>query len=306
MNIQQWVDQHRLAQKRALQEIRRLPVASFLTACVIAIGMSLPTALYLFIHNVKLLSTAWQGNPTVSVYLKPETAPAQIEQFEKALRTNPTIQAIKYTSKEEGLASFEKIAELRTVMQSLKTNPLPAVIDITPIPEAQTPLATQQLTQQLQQYPWVDRIQSDTLWLKRLYYLINAGERIALSLGFLFAVAVVLIIGNTLRLTIQQYRHPIQVSRLVGATPGFILRPFLYQGLAYGAIGGTLGVLIVQSLWVWIVIPIEHLLLTYQATTAIQGLNFNASALILMLSMFLGFIGALFPSLQLLKEPEIL
>src|SRR5690606_25189474 len=68
--------------------------------------------------------------------------------------------------------------------------------------------------------------------------------------GLLLAVAVVVIVGNTIRLDIQNRSAEIEVAKLLGATDGFVRRPFLYLGLWYGLLGGTVAVLILAAgLW---------------------------------------------------------
>ena len=122
-------------------------------------------------------------------------------------------------------------------IDTLAGNPLPHTIIVEPIETADT-FAIKNLLNALQARPEVDIAKLDTEWLERLYTILEIAKRSVGIITILFAFAVLLIIGNTIRLDIQNRYQEIVVTKLIGATNAFIRRPFLYGGLWYGLLGG--------------------------------------------------------------------
>jgi len=91
----------------------------------------------------------------------------------------------------------------------------------------------------LQSLADVEEIQVDLMWISRLNRLLSLAEHIVQLLGLILAIAVVLIVGNTIRLHIESRKSEILIIKLLGATDPFIRRPFLYLGFWYGLIGGV-------------------------------------------------------------------
>ena len=134
----------------------------------------------------------------------------------------------------------------------------------------------------------------DMQWLQRIQAMLNIGNRLTYFLLLLFACAVVLIVGNTLRLTIEQHHEEIAIIKLIGATNRFIRRPYSYTGLIYGLCGGILACLIIYlALWA-LYRPIEHLSRLYHSHFLLKGLTLNYTILLLILSSLFGFFGAFF------------
>ena len=122
--------------------------------------------------------------------------------------------------------------------------------------------------------------------------MLVVGQRLVFALGALLALGVLLVIGNTIRLTIENRRDEIVIVKLVGATNAFVRRPFLYTGLWYGVGGGVLACLL---LWIGVHLlsaPIDQLAALYQSDFRLRGLNFIESAMILGSAALLGLLGA--------------
>src|SRR5690554_7875928 len=104
----------------------------------------------------------------------------------------------------------------------------------------------------------IERVQVDLGWLQRLNAITDILARAVWALALLLGAAVILVIGNTVRLSIENRRDEILVAKLVGGTDAFVRRPFLYTGAWFGVGGGAdAGVLIQVSLW-WLVDPMER------------------------------------------------
>ena len=273
-------------------ELARTPLATFMTLIVIGIAMALPAGLYVMLCSFQNISAHWQGHPSISLYLQQDISSNQQSILIQRLKSNPDIAQVTYISPEQGLAEFAKLTQFGSALAELKQNPLPAVLVITPPTRAQTPNALQALLSHLKTLPEVNLAQLDMAWMKRLYYMITLGERITYTLALLFGVGVILIIGNTIRLTTQHHRQEIVILKLVGATPAFIRRPLLYRGLLYGLLGGAIAwILVSLTLW-WLEAPAQALANTYDNTLLLKGLTPSMGLNIVVLCAVLGLTGA--------------
>ena len=120
----------------------------------------------------------------------------------------------------------------------------------------------------------------------------------------MLSVAVLLIIGNTIRLDIQNRREEIEVSKLIGASNAFIRRPFLYTGLWYGLMGGILAWIITMISLVLMENPVRKLALLYESEFRLTGLGLGDTSLLLLISCSLGLAGSWIAVSRHLKEIE--
>ena len=114
------------------------------------------------------------------------------------------------------------------------------VIVILPADGSRSAQAVDDLRRRLADELPADLVQADTAWVARLQAMLDLVRRTVFLAGLFLALGVLIIVGNTIRLDIQNRRDEIEVSKLIGATDGFIRRPFLYTGAWYGILGGLL------------------------------------------------------------------
>jgi cell division transport system permease protein len=129
-------------------------------------------------------------------------------------------------------------------------------------------------------------------WVKRLYGLMEIGQRGVWVLSTLLALAVLLVVGNTIRLAIQNRRDEIVITKLIGGTDAFIRRPFLYTGFWYGLLGGAVAFALVQmSLWV-LAAPVDNLAGLYNSSFRLGGMNWLTTGVLLGAGLLLGLLGS--------------
>ncbi|MEH6471826.1 MAG: permease-like cell division protein FtsX [Halopseudomonas sp.] len=296
---------HHLEMARvSLRRLLATPLATFMTLAVIAIALSLPSVLYVGLQNVSQLSGHWQGSSQITLFLSNQISEAEGRDLAEQLRSNSQIEQLSYLSKDESLADFKHYAGFGRALDQLKQNPLPAVIMAIPTQEYLASNSLLALSQQLTSIDGVDDAQVDLAWVERLQAMVQFGQRTVLVLGVLLALGVLLVIGNTIRLEIQNRREEILVVKLVGGTDGFVRRPFLYTGLWYGVGAGLLAWLLVQlSLW-YLGSVIDQLIVLYQSDFQMQGLGLGPAAVMLLLAILLGSGGAWLAVLRHLKAIE--
>jgi cell division transport system permease protein len=285
-----YINQHFQAFFEGFQKLSHKPLASLLTILVISIALLLPSGLLVFLNNVKSLTGNWQRSTAISVYLYPQISQQQATDLMSTIQARDDVKQVNYISPDQGLKSFEQQTGSTEVMQILKTNPLPGVIDVTP--SIHDPLALAQLQSYLQSLPAVDQVQLDMQWVKRLNGIISLAGKVVYSIMILLAAGVLLIIGNTIRLSVQQYQLEISVIKLAGGSNAYIRRPFLYSGILYGFTAGIIAWLLLDFFVDWMSAPVAKLASLYGSQFQLQGLNFEETLILLIGSLVLGFIGS--------------
>lgn len=287
-----WFAHHQFSCRDSLQRLFSAPWQNVMTWMVLAIALVLPSILYLGLHNVQQLGQNWQGNTQMSAYIRHEAKPLAIEQLQQRLLGLPEIESIEFISPEAAKQEFQQYSGLGSVLQSLETNPLPAVLMIRPISTLHDPSQLSALQAQLQAEPLVDVVQLDIGWLRRLQEMMGLAQRIVIVLGLFLALGVLLIIGNTIRLAIENRRNEIVVIKMVGGTDGFVRRPFLYMGFWYGIGGGIVALCALLLTGLWLSAPVQSLASLYDSEYSLTWMSFNYSVMMVLGSGFLGWLGS--------------
>jgi len=280
------------------------PAATMMTAAVIAIALALPVGLYIALDNVGKLSSDWGGSTQISLFLHTSVKKVDAQKLMKRLKKHKNIKKVEIIDKEQGLKQFRETSGFGDALKYLDNNPLPIVLVVSPKITKNQPDKTTQLVKQLGKNKLVELAQLDVQWVKRLYTLLEIANRSIWVISTLLAFAVLLIIGNTIRLDIQNRREEIEVSKLIGASDSFIRRPFLYTGLWYGIIGGILAWIITFISLILIENPVHKLASLYQSDFHLSGLGFGNTLLLILISCALGLTGSWIAVSRHLKEIE--
>ena len=247
--IRQQLAQHRLALSLVLARMRRTKMALLLMVAVIGVTLSLPAMLYVALDNLQRLAGGLQTAPQVSLFLALGTTPQQVKEIDDKLSQHSGVASHRFVSRDSAWQTMQQDSGLGEVAGGLEHNPLPDAY----IVEAKEgdPAAVERMQQEMQQWPGVEHAQLDAAWLKRLYGLVELGNKLVLVIAGLLGCALLIITGNSIRLQIATQREEIELSRLIGATDRFIRRPFLYAGTLYG-VGGGLAAWLVLAGAVWL------------------------------------------------------
>lgn len=275
----------------ALGRLARQPVATAMTTAVIGIALALPAGLQVLVQNGQALAGNWSDIRDFSIYLKPGTALEAARALAASLVDEPSIAEVRVIPADEALAGLRDDPAFGDALRILKANPLPHTLVVSPKAEA-PPDDLGRLQETLEARPEVDLVQLDTQWLARLAALLDLVRRGVWIAAALLASAVVVIVGNTIRLDIQNRRQEIEVSKLLGATDAFVRRPFLYIGFWYGVLGGLLALLVLGAGLVLLDGPLSRLLALYGAGFDGLGLPARTAAAVLGGGLLAGMVGA--------------
>jgi cell division transport system permease protein len=290
--LRSWLQHHRLSAVDSLQRLLRGPFSSVLTWLVIGIALALPVGLSVALENVRAVSGNWESPAQISLFLRAEMSIQAAEQLQQRLAMRDDVAVARLVSREEALQEFQQLSGFGDVLRNLDDNPLPNLILVTPAAHSLDGERAALLQASLQQEPAVARAVLDMAWVQRLSALMLLSQRLVMVLAAILALGVLLVIGNTIRLSIENRRDEIVVVKLVGGSDAFVRRPFLYTGLWYGLGGAGLSWLIVTiALW-GLRGPLSALALLYHSNFHLQGLDASTGLQLLLLGAVLGLVGA--------------
>lgn len=298
-----WLLHHLQSLVFSLGKIYRSPSSTLMTIAVIGITLTLPGGFYLFLKNIENISGDLRSSTQISLYLKLDLSIEKARDFAKEIQSMPEIADIVFISRTQALEDFKHHSGFGDSLQYLTSNPLPHTVIAEPSAEIDT-LTIKLLLVKLEALPQVDIAKLDTEWLEKLYTLIAIARRIVIIVSLLFSFAVLLIIGNTIRLDIQNRYQEIIVTKLIGATDAFIRRPFLYGGLWYGLFGGILSWLIVELSTIALSGPFARLNLLYQAEFNLITFSLVDFLIMIFISTLLGLAGSWLAVARHLNEIE--
>lgn len=287
-----WSAHHSNSAIESLLRMFETPLQSAMTWLVIAIAIALPAALFVVFNNLQQIGQTWQDSSQVSVFLKKDVTATQAQDLRGRVAQRPDVLQANYISPEQALAEFKQGSGLGELANHLDENPLPWVILVTPKMVENTPAALADLQQTLIANPLVADVRLDMLWVKRLHQFIALAERFVTALAGLLALGVLLVIGNTIRMAIENRRDEILVVKLVGGTDAYVRRPFLYTGLWFGVGGGIVAAILLGLGFWWLAAPVAQLADLYQSSFRLQGLGFIESLQLILFAGVTGLIGA--------------
>lgn len=275
----------------ALGRLYRTPLATLLTAAVLGIALALPTGFLLLLSNLQGATAGWNADARLSVFLRADVGPERYRALAATLGEDPQVAATTLITPEQALEEFRAVSGMDDALALLESNPLPAVVLVWPAAGLDSPAAAA-LAERLQQLPEVELVQLDHAWIQRLAIMVDLARRTTLVIAAMLGIAVILVIGNTIRLAIENRRDELVIVKLLGATDAFIRRPFLYEGFWYGAAGGVLALLLIESALLLLRGPAVALSASYGSPLLIHGLGWSGVGLLLGSSTLLGLTGS--------------
>lgn len=286
-----WFARHAATAGAALGRLARQPFASFMIVLVIAVTLALPAALNLVIKNAMAVSRGWDNALDFSVFLKQEQSLADAQALARLIDERADVESVQVISADDALAEFKTESGFGDALGQLAENPLPHTLVVRPAPQ-NTGASIGLLREELENLPETELVQVDTEWVQRFQAILDILRQSILIGSVLLGAAIVVIIGNTIRLDIQNRREEIEVTKLIGASNGFVRRPFLWSGLWYGLFGGLLAIgLVLYGLFL-LEAPIARLAGLYRSELDVQGFALREIGTIVGTGVALGLAGS--------------
>lgn len=272
-------------------QLTRTPLATTLTLLVLGITLALPAGLYVAVSNLERLGQGLEHGGQISVFLKRDVSDASAHKLAQQARTLTGVRDVEYLSREDALREFRNYSGFGKALDAMPGNPLPSVLIVRPDASA-SPASIESLQATLARQPGVDLAELDLAWVKRLQAMLELAGRAVILLAILLSAAVLLIIANTIRMAVLNRRDEIEVVQLVGGTPAFIRRPFLYAGLLQGLLGGLTAWILVALSLLWLAGPVGELTHLYGSQFKMSGMAIEEGLVLICAGGVLGWLGS--------------
>lgn len=297
-----WRQHHTQEALSSLKRMGKTPVATLLSIMVIAIALALPAGLAKLLSDVRGMVGNWQGNAQISLYLKKDLAPAQQASLQQQVQGKAGVKRVELITPAQALADFKANSGYGEAVDLLGSNPLPAVLVV--YPQDSSPKQVETLKTGLGGLDGVDSVELDMAWVERLSAILEVGNRLLVAVSAALALAVLLVVGNTIRLNIESRRDEIRIVKLLGASNAFVRRPFLYMGFWSGLFGGLIALLAIALFIGWLNEPVDELARLYSSKLHLSGLGLGDVISLLAFSTALGLIGAAVAVARHLRQLE--
>jgi len=300
--IARWFRLHAQSLTGAFGRLGSTLLGALLNILVVAIALALPAAMQVLLINLGSMAPAFEDAADFTVYLGLTVDEDRGRDLAQAIGARPDVESARFISNIEGLAELKAGSGFGDALDSLTENPLPHVVKVRPLPATIERLDA--LAAELDALDSVDFVQLDRQWIERLQAILALGGRMTDVVTILLAAGVLLVIGNTIRLEINNRRTEIEVLKLVGATDGFIRRPFLYTGFCLGLLGALAAVLLIEVGLLLLAGPARDLAALYATDFAVTGLELRGIGILLGGGALLGWLGAWLAAARHLRAIE--
>jgi len=292
--MMQWLNYHGHAIKLVLTRMRNNLLSSFMICLVIGVAISLPGLFYVGVDNLSKLTDHMQDETEISLFLKLDASAKTVSAIEQTLTANIAIKHYQLVTKDEAWQRLQAQSETnnkanRAILQ-LSKNPLPDAFFVQA--KSADPAALEALKNSLQTIPGVEQALVNTEWAQRLSILLKLAEKVIFFIAALLAIALLVIIGNTVHMQILTQKDEIEVSNLMGATSSFIRTPFLYAGMSYGFFGGLLAILMMMGILQMFNYTVAQISSLYSSDFRLSLVNSELFLIIIILAIFIGWLGS--------------
>ncbi len=289
--LARWWRHWRWALAASMERLLAHPFGTAMTMLVMGLAMSLPLALWLVLGNAQQILGSLGSDQVISVFMEPQSQATSAETLADQLRQRDEVATVTLKSPDEGMAELTQLHGFGEAAANLPYNPLPWVLLVKPSGPANV-AHTLALADSLRDLPHVDQVQAGARWRQRLQALVNLGQQAFLLLAVLLVVAMLMVVGQTIRQDLESRAAEIDVLRMAGAGPRFVRRPYLHAGALYGLGAGVVAVLLVVLMEWLLATPVQALLASYGGHLSLRGMDTAILVLLPLLTAMLGWCGA--------------
>lgn len=299
-----WLSRHLQAALGAAGRLTRAPLATLFTVGVIGLAFALPLGLKLFVDNARAATGDFANAVDLSVYFRIGTPLEKVEQLATRARARAGVATVTVIPADAALAEFRRYSGFGAALDAIEGNPLPHVLAVRPQAGADTPPQLAKLQEYFTSWPEVELVQMDIEWVNRFNAILEVLRRTLLIAAAVLGLGVLAVVGNTIRLEIQNRRAEIEVTKLVGGSNAFVRRPFLYTGTLYGLLGALLACAIVYAATAVLAPAVADLARAYGSRFEMLGVSPRDALRLLGGGAALGWIGAWLAAARHLRSIE--
>ena len=242
--MKSWVRHHHYALKVSLRRLAAQPFSSLANLLVIALALSLPLLGAALLISVQPVARQVSVTPELTLFLKRDAASGVADQIATRIRKEHSsqVEGVRVIPKDRALAELRSNPAWEQALKVLPGNPLPDAVVVTLAQGDDLAVRANTLAQAWRKWTGIDLVQLDSAWVQRLEALLRFARIGLLLLAASVALVVLATVFNTVRMQALSQREEIAVARLVGATEGFVRRPFLYLGAITGSVATLIAI----------------------------------------------------------------
>ena len=286
----------------ALTRITEQPLGNLMTIVVIGIALALPAGLRVMVSNISTMSDSWDAAADFTIYLEMTVDETRANELARNIEQRTDVRRAILIDRAQALVEFQNYSGFGEALETLQVNPLPHALIISPTPGSTSDVS--ELAMALEGMEETALVQLDTAWVKRLRSILELALRVVDIVTVLLGFGVIIVIGNTIRLEINNRQDEIEVIKLVGGSNGYVRRPFLYSGFWYGFGGGIVAILTIWGVLGLVNSPARALAELYDSSYRLIGLNFMETLMLLGTGGLLGWAGAAIATARHLRDAD--
>jgi len=236
-----------LAARRAARNVVDFAFVNVVCIGAVATSFLLVGVFLLILVNLSAVMDRWGRDVQVYAYFAEGVSDETCFRTKEEIEALTDVARVRFVSREEALETFRQLLpDADELLEDLEGNPLPASLEIRLRADLQSPDAVAAFAASIDRPEFVELDYAGE-WVSRFYAFLNLLKLSAVLMGTLLALACVVIVGNTIQLTVWARREEIAILRLVGATDRFVAAPFLLEGAFQGIVGSVASI---GALWV--------------------------------------------------------
>lgn len=287
--------------RHVLKSLRELLWTHLLTAAAMAMALFIFGGFLLIEENLQGLLKRWGGQIQLFAYLKDGLSSAELKRLERAVRSYPEVEGVRYVSEQAAWEQFKKgLGSQSGLLEGLEAGVLPASFEIVLKKAHRERASLRALAHKLGGLKGIGEVEYPEEWVDKLGLVVRGVEWAKWILGGLLLAATLMIVGSTVKLAILARRDEIEVMQLVGASERLIKAPFVIEGMIQGLAASAFSLLLLWLLFFvarWRV-PSSFAIL---AAERWQFLDVGGIAFLLLLGWLLGAAGSLLSLRRFLK-----
>jgi cell division transport system permease protein len=259
--------------------------------------------LFLFVYiNLNSVLSFWNDQVQLIVYLDDEISSDKKKQLEKKFSSNPEVDEFNFVSREKAWENFQSMfSEKSSFLKGMGFNPLPASYNLMIKPSPERLKNIQSLAKKLNQQDGVESVEYGEEWINRFEAFMILMRVFLLALGALLCLGSVLIISNTVKLSVLSRKSEIELMLLTGATPGFIKFPFFLEGVFHGLLGAIVSLSLIKGLHLYLVNRLQGSIETFGRGMDFQFISMPFIVIIVLISILVGWLGSYLSLQQFLR-----
>lgn len=226
--------------KSAFKNLSKEKWINILSIFTVASNLMIMTITALLLYNADYIAKNLPDRFSMTVFFKNSLSDEETEGLLKTLKKRSDIDSIRYVSKDKAMDELKKVLKDSYLLEGLQENPLLASAEIKFKKELVDPVKLKIISEEIKKLNGIDSVQYGENIVETIYLLKKSIKNASVIIFLLISTAVVFIIYSTVKILFYRRKEEIEIMKLLGATKGFIRKPFLIEGGFIGLSGGVL------------------------------------------------------------------